>query len=266
MANNDLKLLGAWFSPFANRWSLSLENILLSCDDNEAKKTYFEEVEEELVIMEDALEKCSKGKPFFGGDHIGLVDIIFGTSLRWLSAIEIMNGRKVLVESKTPALVKWAQRFVSDPNVKSVLPETEKLIEYGKAIQIRRKAAAAANIVRGTEDDEAMKTYFEELEEGLVIMEDVLEKCSKGKPFFGGDHIGLVDITLGSFLRWLSVIEIMNGRKVLVEAKTPALVKWAERFASDPNVKGVLPETEKLIEYAKAIQIKRKAAAAAAAK
>ncbi|KAF7809216.1 glutathione S-transferase U17-like [Senna tora] len=94
-------------------------------------------------------------------------------------------------------------------------------------------------------------------------MEDVMEKCSKGKAFFGGDHIGLVNITFGSFLRWLSVIESMNGRKVLVGAKTPALVKWAEKFASDPNVKVLLSETEKLMEFAMVLQVKWKAAAAA---
>jgi hypothetical protein len=30
-------------------------------------------------------------------------------------------------------------------------------------------------------------------------------------------------------------------------------VKWAEAFAVDPAVKGILPETDKLVEYALAI-------------
>lgn len=117
--------------------------------------------------------------------------------------------------------------------------------------------------ILSAEDDEAKKPYFEEMEEVLVRMEDELEKHSKGKALFGGDQIGFIDIVFGSFLSWLSAIETMNGRKVLVEAKAPALVKWAETFAADPNVKGLMPETEKLMEFAKALQIKLKTAAAA---
>ncbi|KAF7809203.1 glutathione S-transferase U17-like [Senna tora] len=253
--NNNFKLIssrsiyGCWLPKShlykISSWFLSLKNIVLSSEDDEAKKSYFGEVEEGLVIMEDVWEKCSKGKAFFGEDHIGLVDITFGSFLSWLSVIESMNGRKVFVEAKTPALVKWAEKFASDPNVKGLLPETEKLIEFAKwSLSLRNLLSC--------EDDEAKKGYFEEVEEGLVRMEDVLEKCSKGKAFFGGDHIGLIDITFGSILSWLSAIEIKCGRKVFVEAKTPALVKWAQRFASDPNVKGLLPETQKLIGYAKA--------------
>ncbi|KHN01153.1 Glutathione S-transferase U17 [Glycine soja] len=44
----------------------------------------------------------------------------------------------------------------------------------------------------------------------------------------------------------------MNGRKVLDEVKNPALAKWAETFV-DPVVKGLLPQTDKLIEFAKAL-------------
>ncbi|KAF7809209.1 glutathione S-transferase U17-like [Senna tora] len=132
-----------------------------------------------------------------------------GCFLGWLRVTEISHGLKLLDHSKThssgPMGPKW---FFS---LKNIL---------------------------GCEDDEARKTYFEEVEEGLVRMEDALEKCSKGKAFFGGDQIG---------------------------SKTPALVKWAENFGSDPNVKGLLPETEKLMEFAKLLQAKWKEAASAAA-
>ena len=53
---------------------------------------------------------------------------------------------------------------------------------------------------------------------------------------------GFLDIAFGCFLGWLSVIEQRYERKLLVEAKAPALVKWAERFVVDPTVKGLIPE------------------------
>ncbi|KAL5177711.1 putative glutathione S-transferase GSTU6 [Glycine soja] len=54
----------------------------------------------------------------------------------------------------------------------------------------------------------------------------------------------------------ISVIEQRYERKLLVEAKAPALVKWAERFVVDPTVKGLIPETDKLVEISKSLQIK----------
>ncbi|GMP58665.1 hypothetical protein CsSME_00022252 [Camellia sinensis var. sinensis] len=69
--------------------------------------------------------------------------------------------------------------------------------------------------------------------------------------FFGGDSIGYVDIALGCFLGWFKAREKMFDVKVLDIAKTPRLVEWAERFCSDDAVKDVIPETEKLLEFAK---------------
>jgi glutathione S-transferase len=110
------------------------------------------------------------------------------------------------------------------------------------------------------EGEEERKPYFEVMEEVVEKMEEAFEKCSKGKPFFGGDMIGYLDIAFGSFLGWLSVIEHDYERKVLVEEKAPNLVKWAERFIADPAVKGIIPETERLVKLSKAFQIKWRAA------
>lgn len=111
-----------------------------------------------------------------------------------------------------------------------------------------------------TQGEEARKAVIDQVVEGLVLLEEVFEKCSKGKAFFGGNQIGYLDIALGSFLAWLKVTETMNGAKLLDEAKTPKLVKWAERFCQDPAVSGVMPETDKLAEVAKVIVAKMRGA------
>ena len=110
------------------------------------------------------------------------------------------------------------------------------------------------------EGEEERKPYFEVLEEVLERVEGAFSECSKGKPFFAGDRIGFLDIAFGCFLGWLSVIEHRYERKLLVEAKAPGLVKWAEKFAADPAVKGLIPETDKLVEISKSLQIKWRAA------
>ena len=107
---------------------------------------------------------------------------------------------------------------------------------------------------------EAKKAVVDEVVEGLVLLEEAFVKCSKGKPFFGGDQIGYLDIAFGCFLAWLRVTEKLNGITLLDEAKTPGLVKWADRFCQHPAVNGVMPETEKLAEFAKILIAKMRGA------
>lgn len=105
--------------------------------------------------------------------------------------------------------------------------------------------------IGGADGAEAKKEAVQQMVEGLVLLEEAYVKSSKGKPFFGGDRIGYLDIAFGSFLGWLRVTEKLNEVKLLDEAKTPSLVKWAEKFCADPAVKGLMPETDKLAEFAK---------------
>jgi glutathione S-transferase len=109
-------------------------------------------------------------------------------------------------------------------------------------------------------DDVTMKTYFEQMEEVFATLEDLINKCSEGKVFFGGDKIGFVDIAFGCLLGWLRILEKMVGKNLFDEAITPSLVKWAEYFVADPAVKGILPETDKLMEHAKSLLQKQVAA------
>ncbi|CAD5312299.1 unnamed protein product [Arabidopsis thaliana] len=101
--------------------------------------------------------------------------------------------------------------------------------------------------------EEEKKAVIAQLEEGNAFLEKAFIDCSKGKPFFNGDNIGYLDIALGCFLAWLRVTELAVSYKILDEAKTPSLSKWAENFCNDPAVKPVMPETAKLAEFAKKI-------------
>ncbi|KAF9590107.1 hypothetical protein IFM89_030855 [Coptis chinensis] len=49
----------------------------------------------------------------------------------------------------------------------------------------------------------------------------------------------------------LRVVEKLNGVELLNETKTPNLYAWSEKFCADLAVKDLLPETEKLLEFAK---------------
>jgi len=107
--------------------------------------------------------------------------------------------------------------------------------------------------IRGASEENEKKRLIEEVRKGLALLEDVFKDCSKGKGFYGGDQIGLLDIALGSFLGWLRVVEIINGVKLLDQNNTPELLKWAERFCAHSAVKDVMPETERLLEFSKSL-------------
>ena len=100
----------------------------------------------------------------------------------------------------------------------------------------------------------------------LHQLEEAFRSCSKGKDFFCGDTIGYLDIAVGSHLGWLTASEKMAGIKFLDEEKTPGLLRWAERFCNHSAVKELMPETEKLIEFAHLLRAKLKAEADARGK
>ncbi|XP_027348146.1 glutathione S-transferase U17-like [Abrus precatorius] len=108
--------------------------------------------------------------------------------------------------------------------------------------------------IRGAKGEDEKKRLIEEVREGLALLEDAFKESSKGKAFFGGDQIGFLDIALGSILGWMRVTEISNGVKLLDQPKTPGLLKWAQEFCAHGAVKGVMPETTKLLEFAKTLK------------
>lgn len=124
------------------QWFPSLKAIGMAKGDD-AKKAAIEQVEEGLVLLEEAFGKSSKGKRFFDGDGIGYLDIAFGSFLGWLRVTEKFNGVKLLTEGKTPSLLKWADNFCSDAAVKDVMPDTEKLAEFGKMVIAKMRGGSA---------------------------------------------------------------------------------------------------------------------------
>ncbi|KAM6550811.1 hypothetical protein CsatB_000619 [Cannabis sativa] len=97
----------------------------------------------------------------------------------------------------------------------------------------------------------AWKAFFvkEEQKQGLEEVNEyleILEKELKGK-YFGGDNIGMVDITGNFIVRWIPAIQELVGVEIFTEAKYPKLGKWSHDFATHPVVKEVLPSKEELI-------------------
>jgi glutathione S-transferase len=98
----------------------------------------------------------------------------------------------------------------------------------------------------------------------VETLDRALRECSKGKAFFGGDAVGLVDIALGSHLVWIRVVDEVAGTNLLDGAKFPGLAAWAERFMAVDAVKKVMPDAGKVLEQYKGFRAKWIAAAGSA--
>ena len=96
-----------------------------------------------IETLEAAFGQCSKGKPFFGGDSVGYVDVVLGGLLGWVHANEEAFGIRSLDPQRTPLLVAWSERFGALEAVEPVVPDVSRLVEFGKMWKARLAAAAA---------------------------------------------------------------------------------------------------------------------------
>jgi len=85
-----------------------------------------EEASEILKFLEEEL----KEKRFFGGESIGMVDIVASVIAFWLGVFEEASGVKLLTTEKFPKLCNWSHEFVSNGVIKENLPPRDKLIAY----------------------------------------------------------------------------------------------------------------------------------------
>ncbi|KAK2360897.1 putative glutathione S-transferase [Trifolium repens] len=98
-----------------------------------------------------------------------------------------------------------------------------------------------------TIDEKERETYIEESEVALQFLENELKD-----KFFGGEDIGLVDITAVFIAFWLPIVQEVMGLKLLNTEKFPKLYKWSQDFNNHPIVKEKLPHRETLLAFYKA--------------
>ncbi|XP_021747754.1 glutathione S-transferase U17-like [Chenopodium quinoa] len=224
----EVKVLGAWPSPFVMRPRIALH----------LKSIEYDFIEE---TMQPKSELLLKSNPVHKKIPV------------------LIHNDKPVCESLV--IVQYVdEAFSSGP---SILPSDpyDRAIQRFWAAYIDDKWFPNLQGVAKAQTDEARAAALEQTSEGLSLLEDAFVKCSKGKPFFSGDNIGYLDIALGCYLGWLRVSEKMNNVKLLTEDKTPNLLAWSERFSAADAVKDYMPETNKLMEFAKIIMARFKAAA-----
>ncbi|XP_059652529.1 glutathione transferase GST 23-like [Cornus florida] len=101
----------------------------------------------------------------------------------------------------------------------------------------------------GQEQEEAIK-------ESLAVLKIIEEKALGDKQFFGGDAIGLVDISFGWFAYGFECMEEVVGVKLLEPSTLPRLCAWVQNFKQVTVIKENLPDREKLLAHLKRLREK----------
>ncbi|XP_010548324.1 PREDICTED: glutathione S-transferase U17-like [Tarenaya hassleriana] len=219
--SGDVKLLSLWSSPYAMRAMIAL-----------GLKSVSYELQEEILASKSEL--LLRSNPVHKK-----VPVLIHKNKPVCESLIIVEYIDEVWSSSGPSFLP------SDPYDRAVA-------RFWGAYIDEKFFATLREILRA-EGEEAKRAAMAKAEEQLALLDKAFAESSNGNPFFNGGHIGYVDIALGSILAWVSVIELVFGRTLVDETKTPVLSKWAERFRSDPVVRSAMPETEKLVEYAKKV-------------
>ncbi|KAF8391052.1 hypothetical protein HHK36_023352 [Tetracentron sinense] len=118
---------------------------------------------------------------------------------------------------------------------------------------VDKKASSSINgsgrkvyMTKGEEQETAKKEFIE----CLKLMEGELGD----KPYFGGENLGFVDVSLIPFYCRFYAYETCGSFSI--EAECPTLVAWAKRCMEKESVSNSLPDQHKVYDYI--LQLKKK--------
>ncbi|XP_008793317.2 probable glutathione S-transferase [Phoenix dactylifera] len=207
----EVKLLGSWGSPFSRRVELALR----------LKGISYDYIEEDLSNKSPLLLKYNpihKKVPVF------------------------LHGGKPVVESLV--ILEYIEETWEGDH--AILPKDpyERAMARFWSTFVDEKCIPAIWMSCWTEGD-MQQNFMIQSKENLSILEGEL----KGKKFFGGDAIGMVDIAAFFIAHWAGVLQEVAGISLINEEKHPILFKWIEEFMSSSIVMECLPAREGLLAY-----------------
>ncbi|XP_062205262.1 probable glutathione S-transferase GSTU6 [Phragmites australis] len=215
----DLKVLGVWTSPFVIRVRVVLN----------LKSLPYEYAEEDLG---------NKSALLLGSNPVHeSVPVL-------LHAGRPVNESQIIVQYIDEV---WAG---TGPAVLPSDPYERAVARFWAAYVDDKVGSAWLGMLFKCRNEEERMEAVARADAALETLEGAFKECSKGKPFFGGDGIGFVDVVLGGYLGWFGVINRLIGRRLIDPARTPLLAAWEERFRAADATKGVVPDdVDKMLEF-----------------
>jgi glutathione S-transferase len=104
--------------------------------------------------------------------------------------------------------------------------------------------------------DKIFKCTGEGQEEGTRYMLEylgLLERelsAGEGKPYFGGEQFGFLDIAIIPYACWFHTLETFGKWKIPWETEFPRLQEWVKKSMERESVKKILPDAQKVLQYA----------------
>ncbi|CAO2177072.1 unnamed protein product [Urochloa humidicola] len=92
--------------------------------------------------LADAEQRWSGEKGWFGGDGVGLVDVVLGGFVPAIQASEPTTGLRVVDPARAPRLAAWVERFCALDVARAAMPPVDRLIEMGRKRLAEAHAAA----------------------------------------------------------------------------------------------------------------------------
>ncbi|CAO2179612.1 unnamed protein product [Urochloa humidicola] len=223
----ELKVLGAWASPFVLRVRVALH----------LKGLDYEYVEEDLINKSELLlasNPVHEKVPVFL--HAGRPVCESLVILEYLDDAFPGAGPQLLpADPFDRAVARFWAAFVDGELLSSWLAI------HAAATEEQEKAAAVARTLAAVD-----------------ALEGALADAKQGEGWFGGDGVGLVDVALGGFVPAIRASEPTTGLRVVDPARAPRMAAWVERFCALDAARVAMPPVDRLVEMGR----KRLAAAA----
>ncbi|RCV44098.1 hypothetical protein SETIT_9G346600v2 [Setaria italica] len=215
---DELKLLGMWASPFAVRVRLALS----------FKGLRYEYIEEDLSNKSDLL--------------------LSSNPVHKKVPVLIHNGKPVC---ESQIIVEYIDEVFRGKGLSLIPadPYERARARFWAAFMDDKLLASWVQAARGKTVEEKMellKPTFAAVE----TLEAAFRECSKGRPFFGGDNVGYLDVMVGALVAWVHAAEARHGLKLFDASRSPLLNAWVDRFSKLDETKALLPDIRKLVEYA----------------
>ncbi|XP_065862833.1 probable glutathione S-transferase [Euphorbia lathyris] len=213
MSGEEMKVLGGWYSPFSFRVELALK----------LKGIPYEVIEQDLSNKSHLLL-----------EHNPVYKKI---------PVLVHNGKPI---SESLVILEYIDDISKSNPILPQHPYHRATARFWAKFVDDKFTEAIKGILVSSEEEEEKK-QVEKAVEALEVLEKELKQ--KGTMFFGGDKIGLVDVTLGLLNNWVLAVEELAAVKTHEAERFPFIEKWRLNFIEQPCVKEILPQQDKLVQY-----------------
>eukprot|EP00268_Persea_americana_P058517 TRINITY_DN7082_c0_g2_i2.p1 TRINITY_DN7082_c0_g2~~TRINITY_DN7082_c0_g2_i2.p1 ORF type:complete len:233 (+),score=44.18 TRINITY_DN7082_c0_g2_i2:80-778(+) len=216
----NVKLFGTWASSYTHRVQLALK----------LKGVEFEYVEEDL----------SNKSP-----------LLLTYNPVYKKVPVLLHGERAIAESIV--ILEYLDETWKEKPIMSQDPYERAIVRFWCRFADEKLGPAVGEVFRLTGEEQ--KAAVDRVRDTLKMVEaELTDGFFKGRRFFGGDEIGLLDIVMGCGSYWLWVFEEVAEAKLVDPEMFPRFHSWLRDFEEQNQVKEIIPATDRLLEYAKALR------------